>query len=93
MSTSTSAFTPLKRLVLALAALVFVLASHDVLVAGFMLQAVWIVLGAGLVRLLMASAVPTRIGWPLGRRASAKPVAAIARPARVSSALAFAEVA
>ena len=91
MSTTTSRFTPAKRLALAIATLAYIFASHDALAGGFLLQAVWIVLGFGLVRLLIGSAVPAALGWPLGRRVQRAPAQIIERPARAPATLAYAE--
>lgn len=91
MSTTTSRFTPAKRLALAVATLAYMLASHDALAGGLMLHAVWIAVGFYLVRLMIGSAVPAALGWPLGRRVQRAPAELTERPTRAPAKLAYAE--
>jgi hypothetical protein len=89
MSTPNS--TPAKRVTLALAALVYIFASHGALAGGLLLQAVWIVLGFGLARLLVGSVFPSALGWPIGRRSEREPERTVSATPRVIPTLDVAE--
>lgn len=91
MSTSIRNLTPAKRLAVAVAALGYIFASHDALAGGWVLQAIWIVLGLGLVRALIGSIVPTALGWPIGRTPQSKPEPTVAAAPRVTATLKVAE--
>jgi hypothetical protein len=63
---STSRLTPATRALLGTSAIVYLLASHDVLTGGPLLRAVWVCAGLGLVVLLALAAVAVQLGWPIG---------------------------
>jgi len=65
---SPATLTPAKRVAVAFVSAGYIVASHQALAGGLLLRAVWIVLGLGLARLLVASAVPAQLGWPIGGR-------------------------
>jgi hypothetical protein len=83
--------TPAKRVALALVAFVYIFASHGALAGGFLLQAVWILLGLGLARLLVVSLLPMGLGWRMGRRAERRPEPPVTASVRLNPTLDVAE--
>jgi hypothetical protein len=83
--------TPAKRVALALVAFVYIFASHGALAGGFLLQAVWILLGLGLARLLVVALLPTGLGQRMWRRPERKPEPTVAPSVRLNPTLDVAE--